>query len=154
MTTIFFPSVDMSRERIGELQLFISTMSYACAYVGQRWAMIHGSIGPFTFNFSRYVVALLFLFILRPAFREYSMIDNYRTTVEDELYLKRNGGSKSLWFWVVLAGLSNFGGSMLQQYSLVSLDVAKVGFITGGYVVLIPFVEVSCYLYVSAVMLF
>lgn len=60
---------------------------------------------------------------------------------KDELYVARNGGNRSLMFWIIIAGLANFGGSMLQQYSLVYLDAPKVVFITGSYVVFVPFVE-------------
>jgi drug/metabolite transporter (DMT)-like permease len=40
-----------------------------------------------------------------------------------------------------LLGITNFGGSMLQQYGLVTVSAGKTGFITGMYVVFVPFFE-------------
>jgi drug/metabolite transporter (DMT)-like permease len=145
---IFLPKIS-SRKCVGEFQIVLATISFACAFVGQRWAMVKtdGQLGPVTFNAARYVASLAFLFVLRPILRKYAIMDERHATAEDELYMTRNGGNRSLIYWVTVAGISNFGGSMLQQYSLVYLDAAKVAFITGSYVVLIPFVEVSeeCY---------
>jgi drug/metabolite transporter (DMT)-like permease len=137
----YFSSSD--KEFIGELQIVLSTVSFSCAFVGQRYAMVDGNIGPITFNATRYVASLILLIILQPVLKKFSTIDDSVATADDELYLVRNGGNRSLLYWILVAGLSNFGGSMLQQYSLVNLEAAKVAFITGSYVVLIPFVEVS-----------
>lgn len=130
-----------TKECVGELQIVLSTISFSCAFIGQRFAMVNGHIGPVTFNATRYLASLLLLVIIKPILRKYATIDESATSQDDELYLVRNGGNRSLLFWIFVAGISNFGGSMLQQYSLVSLDAAKVAFITGSYVVLIPFVE-------------
>lgn len=48
---------------------------------------------------------------------------------------------KQLWIWGGVCGISNFLGSVLQQTSLISISVAKCGFITGMYVVIVPLFE-------------
>jgi drug/metabolite transporter (DMT)-like permease len=50
-------------------------------------------------------------------------------------------GLRQLWIWGGLCGISNFIGSALQQTSLISISVAKCGFITGMYVVIVPLFE-------------
>ena len=130
----------LSKETIGEIQIVAACGFFSLAFVGQRYAMTQSDIGPFTFNAVRYMASLATLQIFKPLLVQYSTIDGIDDEPDGE-YVTRNGGSRSLLFWVMLAGLSNFGGSMLQQYSLMTLETAKVAFITGSYVVIIPFVE-------------
>ena len=55
------------------------------------------------------------------------------TTTKNSFYM--------LLFYGSICGIMNFGGSAYQQSSLEYLSAGKVGFITGSYVVIIPFIE-------------
>ena len=120
-----------------------STVIFSLAFVGQRYAMVNYSIGVWTFTATRYIFSVLFLQLIHSCLSPYSNIDfeNEAAQKSGEAYTTRNGGNRSIYFWTIMAGASNFGGSILQQYSLAYIDVATSAFITGSYVVLIPFIE-------------
>ena len=101
--------------------LVLTAAIWGFAFVAQRIGMDH--IGPFYFNGIRFVlggVSLLPLLILRrPAAAEGSM--------------------KELAWAGILCGTFLFAGASLQQVGMVYTTAGKAGFITGLYVVFVPF---------------
>ncbi len=136
--------MNLDRETVGELQIVVSTILFGISFVGQRYAMLDGVIGPITFNAARYASSLMLLILFKPILSKYSTSDEAKIEIDRVDALEKSSGTKSrggLWMWILLSGLSNFGGSMFQQYGLMTVSAGKVGFITGSYVVVIPFVE-------------
>ena len=108
--------------------LLSTAFIWGFAFVAQRVGMDY--VGPFVFNGVRFALGCLVLlpFILRNGIRN-------------------NGGSaarntpdlKILLWGGALAGLALFGGSSFQQVGIVYTTAGKAGFITGLYVVIVPF---------------
>jgi drug/metabolite transporter (DMT)-like permease len=144
-STAIGPAVSQGNEFIAEIQLIVSTILFGIAFVGQRFAMRSTDddpIGALTFNAIRFSCSLIGLFFMRPLLKKYSAsTDINEKNAADQDFIKRNGGSYGMLFWAVITGGSNFFGSWLTQNSLVALSAGKAGFITGSYVILIPFVE-------------
>jgi drug/metabolite transporter (DMT)-like permease len=131
-------------EFLAELQLIGSTIIFGLAFVGQRFAMraTDDPIGALTFNAIRFTCSMICLSIIRPFLKKYSpSTDINDKNAADQDFIHRNGGHYGLLFWCVITGGSNFFGSWLTQNSLVALSAGKAGFITGTYVILIPFAE-------------
>ncbi len=100
--------------------LFVATI-WGLAFVAQRIGMDH--IGPFTFNGLRFALGCIALLpiVLFPKNRP-----SGKTT---------NGLIKS----GIISGIFLFCGISLQQVGLVYTTAGKAGFITGLYVVFVPF---------------
>ena len=106
----------MSRIK-ADLMLFVTALIWGSVFAIQRVAS--QTAGVFPFNASRFFLgALVLLIIVR--FR-----------------WKPQGRQ---WFWIALAGTLLFAASAFQQAGLRSTTAANAGFITGAYVVVIPFV--------------
>ncbi len=101
--------------------LLVATI-WGLAFVAQRIGMDH--VGPFTFNGLRFVLGCLslFPFLFFP-----------RNRIKDQ-----NGSG--LIPSGIISGLILFGGISLQQVGLVYTTAGKAGFITGLYVVMVPFI--------------
>ncbi|MCG8481438.1 MAG: DMT family transporter [Spirochaetales bacterium] len=101
--------------------LLTTSLIWGLAFVAQRVGMEH--IGPFTFNGIRFFLgaaALLPVALVRSRMRFTAL----RPTIRDG----------------ALAGLVLFVASSLQQFGLVRTTAGNAGFITGLYVVLVPFI--------------
>ncbi len=109
-----------------DLLLLLAAAIWGFAFVAQRLGMEH--TGPFTFNSARFALGAL---VLIPLVRARS-----RTGGPD-------GGPPSPWRVDLkrglVLGLVLFGGATLQQFGVVYTTAGKAGFITGLYVVLVPF---------------
>jgi len=104
-----------------DLLLLLAAAIWGFAFVAQRAGMEH--LGPLTFNAIRFLMGAA---VLAPVVYRHS----------------RNGRAAS---WRVdlrrglILGLVLFGGATLQQWGVVYTTAGKAGFITGLYVVLVPF---------------
>ncbi len=108
--------------------LLSTAIIWGFAFVAQRVGMNY--IGPFLFNGIRFALGCLVLlpFIMKNG------ISNGRNFKQREAL-----NLKTLVLGGALAGLTLFGGSSLQQVGIVYTTAGKAGFITGLYVVIVPF---------------
>jgi len=104
--------------------LLVAALIWGFAFVAQRVGMAY--IGPFLFNGVRFALGCL---VLLPFLRSRG------NTAGDPG--SRNG--KGIVGGSLLAGLLLFGGASLQQVGIVYTTAGKAGFITGLYVVMVPF---------------
>lgn len=113
--------------------------------------MLAGDIGPITFTSFRFAFSTVWFLLAKPYIEQYTSSTEVKEKRSTELVASGGVSQESgLWSfltrdgllkWIFISGLSNFGGSMLQQFGLVTVSASKVGFITGSYVVVIPFIE-------------
>lgn len=133
---------NLTKERIGELQIIASVIFYAIAFVASRAAMVGGSkLGPISFAACRFLVSTVLLYLVKPLA---SKLFHVELESDDGPEDSSNNGSNKyfhLLLWGGLCGLANFGASTLAQIGLVTVSAGKAGFITGMYVVFIPLAE-------------
>ena len=102
--------------------LFVATI-WGFAFVAQRMGMDH--VGPFTFNGLRFVLGCLSLLPI--------------------IYFQRNSPSAKTNTGLIKSGIISgiflFLGISFQQVGLVYTTAGKAGFITGLYVVIVPFLN-------------
>ena len=110
----------MSRARAG-LCLLVAAFIWGTAFVAQQTAM--EDIGPWLFTGLRYTMSALIVlpFALREARRGQTL------------------GGTGLQLMAVV-GLAFFAGAILQQIGLMTTTVTNTGFLTGLYVVMVPFI--------------
>lgn len=119
----------MEKRTIKSDAILLSTaFIWGFAFVAQRVGMDY--VGPFVFNGVRFALGCLVLlpFILR---------NGIRNNGADKAQKKPD--LKTLLWGGALAGLALFGGSSFQQVGIVYTTAGKAGFITGLYVVIVPF---------------
>lgn len=124
----------MTKTLRANLLLLLTATIWGTTFVAQGVAM--DSMGPFTFNAVRLVLAVI---VLLPAIR-----------LLDRLFEKRNGHKpptmktmtkdqkRSLILGGVVCGVVLSGGMAFQQYGMVYSSPGKAGFITALYIVLVP----------------
>ncbi|MEZ4388094.1 MAG: DMT family transporter [Candidatus Krumholzibacteriia bacterium] len=104
-----------------DLLLLLAAAIWGLAFVAQRLGMEH--LGPLTFNAVRFVMGAA---ALAPV-----------------VWWRGRGGRAQPWpvdlRRGLVLGLVLCGGATLQQWGVVSTTAGKAGFITGLYVVLVPF---------------
>lgn len=103
-----------------DLLLLLAAAIWGFAFVAQRQGMQH--IGPFLFNGLRFALGTLVLLPFLP---------RRQTSTPNPSPMVRYGG--------LLLGVILFMGASLQQIGIVTTSAGKAGFITGLYVVLVPF---------------
>ena len=101
--------------------MLIATFIWGTAFVSQTTGM--GTIGPFTFSFSRFFLASLTVLPLVLVYER----KNFSIFINNKNYI----------YISILAGFALFGGMGLQQYALLKSQVANAAFISTLYV---PFV--------------
>lgn len=104
--------------------LLITAIIWGFAFVAQRMGMEH--MGPFTFNGVRFALGGLSLIPLLL----FGRAAERRVRVKPDAFLIKGG---------ILAGVALFAGASLQQVGVVYTTAGKAGFITGLYVVIVPF---------------
>ena len=114
----------MSQTRANILML-IATLIWGTAFVSQTTGM--GSIGPFTFSFSRFFFATI-------------------TVLPLALYFERNNFAKifsnsKLLILTIATGIFLFLGMGLQQYALQISQISNVAFITTLYVPIVGIIS-------------
>lgn len=109
------------------IYLLLTAIIWGTGFVAQRAGM--EDVGPFIFNGLRFALGVVSLIPL--------LIWQARKgpSVPDE-----SAAGKGFFFkGMIWAGLALFGGVSLQQIGLVYTTAGKAGFITGLYVVIVPF---------------
>lgn len=101
--------------------LLLTALIWGLAFIAQRVAAL--SIGVYFFNFARFVIGGLVLWLVISIRRR----GWYRLDLD-----------RSDWAAAALAGLFLFLGSTLQQAGLLYTTASNAGFITGLYVVFVP----------------
>ncbi|MCD7898037.1 MAG: DMT family transporter, partial [Planctomycetaceae bacterium] len=118
------------KKLIGEGVLLLTAALWGFSFIFQRRAM--ENLTPFAYMGIRFALggAVLLPYAIGRLGRGMAAAPDRR------VYLRNNFSG------MVLAGLFLFGGSILQQYGLLWTTVAKAGFITSLYVVLVPVIMV------------
>ncbi len=113
-----------------ELILLLAATIWGFAFVAQRMGMDH--VGPFTYNGIRFALGGVSLlpFLMVGMRRQKNKIVTAPTALPVSLAIKSG----------VIAGMVLFVGASLQQVGLVHTTAGKAGFITGLYVVIVPFI--------------
>ncbi|MCK9860894.1 DMT family transporter [Paenibacillus sp. ATY16] len=109
------------------LLLILAAFIWGFAFVAQRQGMEH--TGPFTFNAVRFVLGAVSLLPL------IWMMD--RKSGQTKAHLR--GSFKSASIYGVCTGLILFIGASLQQIGLMYTTAGKAAFVTGLYIVIVPF---------------
>nr|WP_321241176.1 DMT family transporter [uncultured Tolumonas sp.] len=107
------------------LMLLVTAAIWGFAFVAQRVAMDH--MGPFSFNAVRFLLGAASLLPLIWFFSRKKAIS---TTA---------AAKTSIWLAGGVAGAILFVAAALQQVGLLDTSAAKAGFITGLYMILVPF---------------
>ncbi len=107
------------------LMLLVTAAIWGFAFVAQRVAMDH--MGPFSFNGVRFLLGAVSLL---PLIWLFSRKRAVATT---------SAAKTSIWLAGGVAGTILFVAAALQQVGLLYTTAAKAGFITGLYMILVPF---------------
>ena len=112
----------------GVVLLLLTTMIWGSSFVAQSVGMDH--IGPFTFQATRCMLAVLFLIPI------IFIGDRVR---KSEKSFFQNWANKKLWVAGILCGIPLFLACNLQQLGLAGdTDAGKSGFLTAMYIVIVP----------------
>ena len=101
------------------LLLILASIIWGCAFVAQNVGMNY--IGPWTFSTIRFLIAGFSLLAIIP------ILDKKRTHV---IRPKTKEEKKKLLLGSVLCGLALSIGSIVQQIAMLTVPVAKAGFLT------------------------
>ncbi len=115
-----------------DLLLLTTAVIWGLAFTAQRIGMEY--IGPFTYNGVRFILGAASITPLIISFNK-----------KEKIKLKtksHKGNKKNLFFYSALAGSFLFLGASLQQVGIVHTSAGKAGFITGMYVVIVPFLGI------------
>lgn len=115
-----------------DLLLLTTAVIWGLAFAAQRVGMDY--IGPFTYNGVRFLIGAFSLIPLILVFN--------RKGREEKQAKKLKSGWKMLLVYGAAAGSFLFLGASLQQVGIVSTTAGKAGFITGMYVVIVPFLGI------------
>lgn len=111
------------------LLLILASIIWGCAFVAQNVGMNY--IGPWTFSTIRFLIAGFSLLAIIP------ILDKKRTHV---IRPKTKGEKQKLLLGSVLCGLALSIGSIVQQIAMLTVPVAKAGFLTTLYVLFVPII--------------
>lgn len=115
----------------GSIFLILATIIWGSAFVSQSLGMDH--IGPFTFQASRGIIAVLGLLPVVFFF-------DWKKG-EAKIYFQK-WADKKLWKVGILCGIPLFLACNLQQVGLVDTDAGKSGFLTAMYIVIVPVIGI------------
>ena len=118
----YFPVMHMKRQFTGTLAILAATVIWGSAFVAQSIGM--EKVGPFTFQTSRCVLAVVFLLAV--------------IFLSNPKGISRFFRNKKLWCSGLLCGCALFIATGLQQVGLQYTDAGKAGFLTAMYIVLVP----------------
>ena len=111
------------------LLLILASIIWGCAFVAQNVGMNY--IGPWTFSTIRFLIAGFSLLAIIP------ILDKKRTHV---IRPKTKEEKQKLLLGSVLCGLALSVGSIVQQIAMLTVPVAKAGFLTTLYVLFVPII--------------
>ena len=117
----------MNKKLFGSLSLLTATVIWGFSFIAQSVGM--DLIGPFTFQFSRCVLAVLFLIPFS------FLLDLGKCSFRESAAKWFN---PNLWKSGLICGGALFVAASLQQVGLQYTDAGKAGFITAMYIVLVP----------------
>ena len=117
----------MKKQFKGSIALLSATVIWGFAFIAQSVGM--DLIGPFTFQMTRCLLAVVFLIPLAFVF------DIGKCSLKESLAKWKN---PRLWKASICCGLALFIAASLQQIGLVYTDAGKAGFITAMYIVIVP----------------
>ena len=117
----------MNKKLRGSISLLAATVIWGFAFIAQSVGM--DLIGPFTFQFIRCVLAVLFL--IPCAF----VLDIGKCSFQTSAQKWKD---PQLWKTGLICGGTLFVAASLQQVGLQYTDAGKAGFITAMYIVLVP----------------
>ncbi len=109
-----------------EALLLLTACIWGFAFVAQRKGMDH--IGPYTYNGIRFAIGSLSLI---PLILHLDKVNNRK---------KLEGNYLQTIIFSCIAGVILFLGASFQQVGLLYTEAGKAGFITGLYVVIVPFI--------------
>lgn len=115
------------RRFTGVFFLLLASAIWGFSFVAQRVGM--ESMGPFAFNGIRFSLGGLVLLPL-------GLIPRKAPRTKDSI------SKRSFYFWGIATGLALFAGSSFQQMGIVYTQAGNAGFITGLYVILVPFLGI------------
>ena len=107
------------------LLMLIASFIWGTAFVSQTTGM--GSIGPFTFSFVRFLLAMFTVLPLALLFEKNNL----------PLFFK----NKNYIYLTLFAGLALFGGMGLQQYALLKSQIANASFLSTLYVPIVSLIS-------------
>ncbi len=107
--------------------LIIASLIWGCAFVAQNVGMNY--IGPWTFCSARFLIAGISLILIMPLLEK----------IQPKSHIKNSAqANKELVFSSLICGVALAIGSGIQQMAMVTVPVAKAGFLTTLYVLLVP----------------
>lgn len=118
---------NMNKQLRGSISLLTATVIWGFAFIAQSVGM--DLIGPFTFQFIRCVLAVLFL--IPCSF----LLDLGKCSIRESADKWKD---PLLWKTGLICGGALFIAASLQQVGLQYTDAGKAGFITAMYIVLVP----------------
>lgn len=117
----------MNKQLRGSISLLAATVIWGFAFIAQSVGM--DLIGPFTFQFIRCLLAVLFL--IPCSF----ILDLGKCSLPESA---KKWTDPRLWRSGLICGCALFVAASLQQIGLQYTDAGKAGFITAMYIVLVP----------------
>ena len=126
---------------LGLVMLFLTAFIWGTAFVAQSVGMDY--VGPFTFNFSRYIVGSLVLipFVVFNISRRKKALKN-EPSLNEKIPAKKglfNTYTKATVFGGIICGILLCVASSLQQFGILySKAVGKAGFLTALYIIMVP----------------
>jgi drug/metabolite transporter (DMT)-like permease len=155
------PKLKLSKILIADLQILGSALFLGIGFLGQRSVSIYG-LGPMTCNSFRFGLSTLLLAACLPLLPQGFGNENEDDSSDDNLDVNEmkkvmsinNSSSfykilgpfaahiavakKNVWFWGIILGFINFGGSGFQQWGISFTSASKVAFIAGFDLFLTP----------------
>lgn len=121
----------MNKQRAVSNFLLLSTACiWGVAFVAQSVGMDY--IGPFTFNFVRFLIGGI---VLLPVIWFLDKSKKQDESPDKEEIQKQK---KYTWIGGICCGLAICGGSLFQQFGIQYTTVGKTGFITALYIIIVP----------------
>lgn len=117
----------MKNKLRGSLSLLLGTTIWGFSFIAQSVGM--ETLGPFTFQAVRCLLAVLFLLVCATA------MDLGKCSLKESL---KKWADPTLWKTGLICGSALFVAASLQQVGLLYTDAGKAGFITAMYIVLVP----------------
>ncbi len=144
----------LGNDNLGSILLLSAILCLGFLYVCIRYSMTESVVSPLTFIAWRFIVTVLYLFILQFATKIYEKVSCKPERINSELCdVIEPIKSKQYWYdlflWGSLIGIVLLGMTIGIQYAEATESAAKTAFVIGMYVVVIPFAEMalSCFSY-------
>ena len=144
----------MNSQIRGTVLLFITALIWGTAFVAQSVGA--ETMGPFTFNFARAILAGIFLIPTSAVMSAIDRKNGLSTTVDGtaagtSVQAAENGpeaeksaksGGKTLIIGGIACGVALFVASNLQQLGIQYTTIGKAGFLTAMYILLVPIASI------------